>query len=63
MCQHLRIDTWTTVSFWTEKWTEVLSPSFSKTQVPFVIRIKTHGAKNKNFKPQVPKKCLTLKFN
>jgi hypothetical protein len=36
--------------------------SFLKIQVLYVIRIESHGTKNKNFKPHVPKEmCLTLK--
>jgi hypothetical protein len=42
---------WHTVSFWSE----IPIWSFPKTQIPFVIRIEPQGAKNKNFKPQVPK--------
>lgn len=45
MCQHLRVDTWTTISCWTKIWTEVPSPSFPIVQVPFVIKIKAHGTK------------------
>jgi len=61
MCLLSGVDTCLTVSFWTEKLTEVLILSFSKPQVPYVIRMKAQGAKNKVFKSQIPIKCLTLK--
>jgi hypothetical protein len=35
------VDTWRSVSFWTEKLTEVLIRSFSKTEVSSVIQIET----------------------
>jgi hypothetical protein len=54
---------WITVSFWMKKLTEVLIRSFLKTQVPYVIQIEAHKTKkNKNFKPHVPKRCLTFFF-
>jgi hypothetical protein len=40
---------------------EVPSPSFFKTQVLSMIRIKAYKAKNKEFKPQVSIPYLTLK--
>jgi hypothetical protein len=57
----LHYDTCPTVSFWTEKLMEVPSPSFFKTQVLSMIRIKAYKAKNKEFKPQVSIPYLTLK--
>jgi hypothetical protein len=53
---------WTTVSFWSKKLTDVPIRSFPQTQILSVIRIKAHGAKNKDFKPHVQKMYLTLKF-
>jgi hypothetical protein len=54
------VDTWRTVSFWTEKLTEVLIWSFPKIDVLSVMRIKTQGLKNKVVKTQGLKRCLTL---
>jgi hypothetical protein len=45
-----------------EKLTQVPIRSFPKTQVPSVIQIEAHGAKNKNFKPQVLKRGLTFNY-
>jgi hypothetical protein len=59
MCQYLRVDTWTTVSFWTN----VSSPSFPKVNVPSTIQNepqRRRRKKKKKFKPQGAKKCLTL---
>jgi hypothetical protein len=35
------VDTWRTVSFWTKNLTEILIRSFSKIEVPSVMRIET----------------------
>jgi hypothetical protein len=56
------VDTWRTVSFWTEKLTEVLIWSFLKIDVSSVMRIETQGLKNKVVKTQGLKMCLTLKL-
>jgi hypothetical protein len=62
-CLLSRVDTCPTVSFLTEKLMEILISSFSKLQVPSVIRMKVEWTKkNKNFKPLVPIRCLTLYF-
>jgi hypothetical protein len=53
------VDTWRSVNFWTEKLTEVLIWSFSKTDVSSVMRIKTRGLKNKVVKTQGLKRYLT----
>jgi len=53
-------DTWRSVSFWTEKLTEVLIRSFLKTEVSSVMRIETQGLKNKVVKTHGLKRCLTL---
>jgi hypothetical protein len=55
--------TWCAVSFWTEKLIKVLIRSFSKTEVSSVMQIETQKLKNKVFKTQGPKRCLTLIFN
>jgi hypothetical protein len=39
------VDTWRSVSFWTEKLTEVLIRSFPKTEVSFVMQIETQELK------------------
>jgi len=52
--------TWRSVSFWTEKLTEVLIRSFFKTDVSFVIQIETQGLKNKVSKTQGLEEYLTL---
>jgi hypothetical protein len=52
--------TWQFVQFWTEKWTEVLCPSFSKIHLPYAMRIETQVSKNKVSKPHAPKMHLTL---
>jgi len=57
------VDTWRTVSFWTENLTEVLIWSFLKIELPSIMRIETQGLKNKVVKTQGPKRCLTLIFN
>jgi hypothetical protein len=44
------VDTWRSVSFWTEKLTEVFIRSFPKTEISSVMQIKTQGLKM----------CLTL---
>jgi hypothetical protein len=54
------VDTWRSVSFWTEKLTEVLIRSFPKTEVSFVMQIETQGLKIKVFKIQRLEKYLTL---
>jgi hypothetical protein len=54
------VDTWRSVSFWTEKLTEVLIRSFPKTEVSSVMQIETQRLKNKVFKIQGLKRCLTL---
>jgi hypothetical protein len=46
----LKVLTWTSVNFWTESWTEVLSLSLAINKVPSTIRNEQHGAKNKVFK-------------
>jgi hypothetical protein len=56
------VDTCPTVSFWMEKLMEVPITYFLKPQVPSVIQMKAHGAKNKVSKPQVPIRCLTYFF-
>jgi hypothetical protein len=56
-------DTWWSISFWTEKLTEVLIRSFLKTEVLSVMQIETQGLKNKVSKTQGLKMCLTLKIN
>jgi hypothetical protein len=56
------VDTWQSVSFWTEKLTEVLIQSFFKIEVSSVMQIETQGLKNKVSKTQRLKICLTLKF-
>jgi len=56
------IDICPTVSFFIKKLTEILIPSFSKPQVPSVIRMKANGIKNKVFKPHVPIRCLNLEI-
>jgi hypothetical protein len=58
----LKVDTWQSVSFWTEKLTEVLIRSFLKTEVSSVMQIEIQGLKNKVSKNQGLKKCLTLFF-
>jgi hypothetical protein len=54
------VDTWRSVSFWTEKLTEVLIRSFSKTEVSSVMQIETQGLKNKVFKIKGLEEYLTL---
>jgi uncharacterized membrane protein YcgQ (UPF0703/DUF1980 family) len=54
------VDTWQTISFWTEKLTEVLIWSFLKIDVSSVMRIETQRLKNKVVKTQGLKMCLTL---
>jgi hypothetical protein len=54
------VDTWRSVSFWTEKLTEVLIRSFFKTEVSSVMQIETLGLKNKVFKIQRLEEYLTL---
>jgi hypothetical protein len=49
MCLLLEVDMWQTVSFWMEKLTEVPSLSFSKTQVPSVMRIENQKLKFPNY--------------
>jgi hypothetical protein len=56
------VDMWRSVSFWTEKLTEVLIRSFSKTEVSSVMQIETQGLKNKVSKTQGLKRCLTFFF-
>jgi hypothetical protein len=56
------VDTWRTVSFWTEKLTKVLIWSFPKIDVSSVMRIETQGLKNKIVKTQGLKMYLTLNF-
>jgi hypothetical protein len=56
------VDTWRSVSFWTEKLTEVLIRSFSKTEALSVMQIETQGLKNKVSKIQGLEKYLTLKI-
>jgi hypothetical protein len=56
------VDTWWTVSFWTEKLTEVLIWSFPKTDVSSVMQIETQGLKNKVFKTQGLKRYLIIYF-
>jgi len=46
--------------FWTGKWTEIPSPSFSIAQVPPVIKMKAQWTKNKDLKPHGAKGYLTL---
>jgi hypothetical protein len=60
MCQPSVVDTWRTVSFWTENLTEVLIRYFSKTEVLSVMRIEIYGLKNKVYKTQGPEAYLTL---
>jgi hypothetical protein len=48
--------------FWTEKWTDVSSPSFIIAHVPLIKKMITEGAKNNSFKPQGSKKYLSLSF-
>jgi hypothetical protein len=48
--------------FWTKKLTEVSSPSFRIVHVPRMKKMKTERAKNKIFKPQGPKRYLTLNY-
>jgi len=55
-------DTWRSVSFWTEKLTEVLIRSFPITEVSSVMQIETQGLKNKVSKTQGLKRCLTHLF-
>jgi hypothetical protein len=62
MCQPLRVDTWRTVSFWTENLTEILIRSFLKIEVPSVMRIETQVLKNKVSKTQGSEVYLTLIF-
>jgi len=57
------VDTWRSVSFWTEKLTEVLIRSFPITEVSSVMQIETQGLKNKVSKTQGLKRCLTLLLN
>jgi hypothetical protein len=54
---------WRTVSFWTEKLTEVLIWSFPKIDVSSLMRIETQDLKNEVIKTQELKRCLTLKNN
>jgi hypothetical protein len=56
------VDTWRSVSFWTEKLTEVLIRSFPKTDVSFVMQIEIQGLKNKASKTQELEKCLKQRF-
>jgi hypothetical protein len=63
MCQPSGIDMWRNISFWTKNLTKILIQYFSKIEVPSVMRIETQGLKNKFFKTQRPKKCLTLVVN
>jgi hypothetical protein len=60
MCQHLGVDIWKTVSFWTKNLTEVLIWYFPKTKVPSVMRIETRVLKNKVSKTQRPEVYLTV---
>jgi len=53
------VDTWRSVSFWTEKLTEVLIRSFSKTEVSSVMQIETQRLKNKVSKTQKLEEYLT----
>jgi hypothetical protein len=62
MCQFLGVDMWQTISFWTENLIDVLIRSFSKIEVPFVMRIEIQGLKNNVFKTQEPEVYLTLEF-
>jgi hypothetical protein len=54
------VDTWRSVSFWTEKLTEVLIWSFSKTEISSVMQIETQELKNKVSKIQGLEEYLTL---
>jgi hypothetical protein len=57
-----KVDTWQSVSFWTEKLIEVFIRSFSKTEVSSVMQIETQGIKNKVLKTQELEEYLTLNF-
>jgi hypothetical protein len=48
--------------FWMENLTKVLSPSFRIAYVPRIKKMKTERTKNKIFKPQKPKRYLTLNY-
>jgi hypothetical protein len=50
---------WRSVSFWTEKLTEVLIRLFSKTEVSSVMQIETQRLKNKVSKTQKLEEYLT----
>jgi hypothetical protein len=54
------VDPWQVVKYWTEKWTEVPRPSFSKTQILYAIQIKTQIPKIKIVKTHMLKRYLTL---
>jgi hypothetical protein len=53
------VDMWRSVSFWTEKLTEVLIRLFSKTEVSSVMQIETQRLKNKVSKTQKLEEYLT----
>jgi hypothetical protein len=55
------VDTWRSVSFWTEKLTEVLIWSFPKIEVSSVMQIETHGTKNV-FNPKIKYYKINLKI-
>jgi len=55
-------DTWWAINFWIENLIEVLILSFYKTEIPYVMRIETQVLKNKVFKTQGSKTCLTFFF-
>jgi len=57
------VDTWRSVSFWTEKLIEVLIRSFPKTKISYVMQIETQKLKNKVSKTQGLEEYLTLKNN
>jgi hypothetical protein len=57
-----KVDMWQSVSFWTEKLTEVFIRSFFKTEVSSMKQIEIQGLKNKVSKTQGLEEYLTLNF-